>query len=185
MAALRKAGSYSNRYARPYTRKSKVKSKSYIKTIPPQKIVKFFMGNRKLFEEGKFPIIISIIAERQVQIRDNSLEACRQYVNKQLENNVGQFYFSVKVAPHHILRENKMLTGAGADRMQTGMQLSFGKAIGRAALVPPGKEIFTIAVETEKAATEARRILETIKAKLPGKKRITTQKLEFVRTQEA
>ena len=184
--ALRKAGAYSKRYARPYTRKSKVKSKSYIKMVPPQKIVKFFMGNREAFEQGRLPILLRIVSEEQIQIRDNALEACRQYVNKQLENTFGnQFYFLVKVVPHHILRENKMLTGAGADRMQTGMQLSFGKAIGRAALVPPGKEIFTIAVETEKAASEARKILEKIRAKLPGKMRITTQKIQLSPIQTA
>ena len=166
--ALRKAGSYSKKYARPYTRKSKVKQKSYIKTIPPQKIVKFRMGNQKAFEAGKLPIVLHLISNEQIQIRDNSLEACRQFINKQLETTqAGQFYFIVKVAPHHILRENKMLTGAGADRMQTGMQLSFGKAIGRAALVPQGKEIFTIAVATEKAASETRTILGQVKAKLP------------------
>lgn len=179
MTALRKAGSYSKRYARPYTRKSKVKAKSYIKTIPPQKIVKFYMGNREAFESGKLPLVLRLISEEQIQIRDNALEACRQYINKQLETSLGnQFYFLVKVAPHHILRENKMLTGAGADRMQTGMQLSFGKAVGRAALVPPGKEIFTVAVETEKAASEARKMFEKIRAKLPGKTRIITQKVQ-------
>ena len=178
MTAIRKASSYSKRYARPYTRKSKVKAKSYIKTIPPQKIVKFFMGNREAFEQGKLPIVLSMISEEQVQIRDNSLEACRQYINKQLETAFGaQFYFLVKVAPHHILRENKMLTGAGADRMQTGMQLSFGKAIGRAALVPPKKEIFTVAIENERAASETRKFLEKIKAKLPGRTRIITQRI--------
>lgn len=177
--ALRKAGSYSKKYTRPYTRKSKVKSKSYIKTIPPQKIVKFFMGNQKAFKEGKLPIILHLISEENSQVRDNALEASRQYVNKQLETNLGaQFFFAVKVVPHHILRENKMITGAGADRMQTGMQLSFGKAIGRAALVPAGKEIFIIAVENEKASSIARGSLERVKAKLPCKTRIISEKLQ-------
>ena len=176
--ALRKAASYSKLYARPYTRKSKVKAKSYIKTIPPQNIVKFFMGNRVAYESKKLPIILRLISQEQIQIRDNALEASRQFINKQLETKLGnQFYFMVKVVPHHILRENKMLTGAGADRMQTGMQLSFGKAMGRAALVPAGKEIFVIALETEKAASEARKMFEQIKSKLPGKTRIGSERL--------
>ncbi len=41
-----------------------------------------------------------------------------------------------------------MITGAGADRMQTGMQLSFGKASGKAALLKPGSKIFFLAVGT-------------------------------------
>jgi len=36
----------------------------------------------------------------------------------------GQYFFRIIPFTHHIQRENKMLTGAGADRTQTGMQLS-------------------------------------------------------------
>ena len=49
--ALRKASAYTKHYTRPYTRRSSVRSKSYIKTIPPQKIVRFNMGN---FRWGDF-----------------------------------------------------------------------------------------------------------------------------------
>ena len=45
MAALRKANAYSKRIVVPFTRISKKKNKAYIKTVPPQKIVKFTMGN--------------------------------------------------------------------------------------------------------------------------------------------
>jgi len=45
--ALRKGSAYSKRYARPYTRKSKKRSKSYIKTVPNSRIVKFQMGDTK------------------------------------------------------------------------------------------------------------------------------------------
>ena len=43
-----------------------------------------------------------------------------------------------------------MLTGAGADRMQTGMARSFGKTIGRAAFVKPGQILFIIGVKKRK-----------------------------------
>ena len=67
--ALRKAGSYSKRYARPYTRKSKVKSKSYIKTIPNSKVVKFKMGDVKGYDAGAYKTIINIISKERTQIR--------------------------------------------------------------------------------------------------------------------
>jgi large subunit ribosomal protein L10e len=168
--ALRKAASYTKRHVVPYTRVSKQKGKAYIKTVPPQAIVKFTMGSQPLYNQGKFPYKISMIAEQAGQIRNNALEACRQYVNHELEAKyVNQYLFKVLTYPHHIQRENKMLTGAGSDRMQTGMQLSFGKAIGKAALVKPGTVIFFLAFPNQKAMILARELLRRVKPKLPLK----------------
>src|SRR3989344_440472 len=133
MASLRKASAYSKKKVTPFTRISKRKKKSFIKTVPPQKIVKFTMGKEDLFNKGKLPIQLTVVSNEKVQIRHNALEACRQYINKKLDKELsGQYLFRVIPFPHHIQRENKMLTGAGADRMQTGMQLAFGKSVGKA-----------------------------------------------------
>jgi len=178
---LRKASSYSRRYARPYTRKSSVKSKSYIKTIPPQKIVRFKMGSIKDYEDGKLKFILRLVSSESILIRDNAIESARQYVHKILEEKLlGQYYFEVRVYPHHILRENKMLTGAGADRMQTGMTLSFGVTMGRAAMIKAEQDIFLIATLNEKARSLSVKALEKIKAKLPCHARIVmeTSKLQ-------
>ncbi|MDD2444847.1 MAG: 50S ribosomal protein L16 [Candidatus Nanoarchaeia archaeon] len=176
--ALRKSSAYSKRYARPYTRKSKVKKKSYIKTVPNSKIVKFKMGDLKGFENGDYIIQINVIAKEGCQLRDNPIEAVRQYLNRYLQKNVGkEFYLEVKKYPHHILRENKMLTGAGADRMQTGMARSFGKTIGRAAFVKPGQVLFIVGVKNEKHEIEARKLIKSIKARLPCKVGTQTKKL--------
>jgi len=175
--ALRKAGAYSKRYARPYTRKSKKRTKSYIKTVPNSQIVKFKMGDIKGFDNGAYPVQIHVISKEQCQLRDNSIEAVRQYFNRFLQTRVGkEFYFEVKVYPHHILRENKMLTGAGADRMQTGMSRAFGKTIGRAALVSPNQTLFILGVKNSKAETEARKLIHSIKARLPCKVSVQTIK---------
>lgn len=174
--ALRKAGAYSKKYARPYTRRSAKKSKSYIKTIPPQKVVKLRMGDIKAFDEGKFKIILTVISTEKIQIRDNAIEAARQYIHKELETSLlGQYYFGLRVFPHHILRENRMLTGAGADRMQTGMAHSFGTTVGRAAFVKKGGEIYVIGINTEKAAQFARSALNKVKSKLPCTIRVLTK----------
>ena len=165
---LRKSAAYSKRYAVPYTRKSKKTSKSYIKTVPNSKVTKYKMGDIKGFESDSYPIIINIISKERIQIRDNSIEAVRQYLNRFLQTNVGkEFYLEVKVYPHHILRENKMLQGAGADRMQTGMSHSFGKSVGRAAIVQAGQIIYIIGVKTPKHEAEARKLIHAIKARLP------------------
>lgn len=165
--ALRKSVAYSKKQARPYTRKSKKRTKSYIKTVPNSKIVKFKMGDIKGFDKGDYPIILNIISKEKIQLRDNAIEAVRQYLNRFLQLKLGkEFYLEAKIYPHHILRENKMLTGAGADRMQTGMSQSFGKTIGRAALVKPNQILYTIGIKNSKAETEARKLIKSIKARL-------------------
>lgn len=62
-----------------------------------------------------------------------------------------------------------MLTGAGADRMQTGMQLAFGKSTGKAAIVKPGTKVFFIAVPNKKAISFTRKLIKQVRSKLPGK----------------
>jgi large subunit ribosomal protein L10e len=175
--ALRKGSAYTKRKARPYTRKSKKRSKSYIKTIPNARIVKFKMGDLKGYDAGAFPICIHVASKEKIQLRDNAIEAVRQYFNRFLQVKVGkEFYLEVKVYPHHILRENKMLTGAGADRMQTGMSRAFGKTMGRAALIKPGQTLYIIGVKNAKAEVEARKLIRSAKARLPCKIMTTSLK---------
>lgn len=173
--ALRKSSAYSKKYARPYTRISKKRTKSYIKTVPNSMIVKFKMGDIKGFDKGEYPIALHIVSKENCQLRDNSIEAVRQFLNRFLQVKLGkEFYLGVQIYPHHILRENKMLTGAGADRMQTGMSRSFGKTMGRAAFVKPGQTLYIIGVKDTKAEVEARKLIKSIKARLACKVAIKT-----------
>lgn len=176
--ALRKGSAYSKKYARPYTRVSKKRKKSYIKAVPNSRIIKFKMGDQKGFDAGEYPIQLRMISKENAQIRDNSIEAIRQYLNRFLQIKVGkEFYLEVKPFPHHILRENKMLTGAGADRMQTGMSRAFGKTMGRAALIKPGQTLYIIGVKTPKAEKEARKLIKSIKARIACKTSIVNTKI--------
>jgi len=173
MASLRKAAAYSKKKVTPFTRISKKRQKSYIKTVPHQKIVKFTMGKEFFYHQGKLPHQLTVVSLEKVQIRHNALEACRQYINKKLNTELsGQYLFKVIPFPHHIQRENKMLTAAGADRMQTGMQLSYGKPVGKAAILRPDSKIFFIAVSNAKAVNFARKIIKQVKSKLPCKIKI-------------
>jgi large subunit ribosomal protein L10e len=179
--ALRKGSAYSKRYARPYTRISKKREKSYIKTVPNSRIVKFRMGDIKGFLDGKYPVQLHIISKENCQVRDNSIEAVRQYLNRFLQVKVGkEFYLGVQIYPHHILRENKMLTGAGADRMQTGMSRAFGKTMGRAALVKRDQTLFIIAIKGPKQEVEARKLIRSVKSRLPCKISTETFRAEKV-----
>lgn len=176
MASIRKASAYSKKKVVPYTRVSKKKSKSFIKTVPQQKIVKFKMGNEQMFNNGKLPHILRVVSAEKVQVSHNALEACRQFINKKLDNEFsGQYLLKIIPFPHHIQRENKMLTGAGADRMQTGMQLSYGKSMGKAAILKKNSGLFFVAIANQKAEQFARKVLKQVNPKLPGKIKILTE----------
>ncbi|MFH1802424.1 MAG: 50S ribosomal protein L16 [archaeon] len=179
MAALRKASAYSKKKMRPYTRKSSKRKRAYIKAIPALRIVKYNMGNKKDNVAGKHEHMVKLVAEEKAQMRDNALEACRTIINKTMEKYApGEFYFVIKVYPHHILRENKTAAGAGADRLSSGMKHSFGITVGRAAVVSKGKEIFCISCTTEKVARIARSALVKTKSKVPFRNKIIFEKLE-------
>ena len=176
--AMRRASAYSKMHVVPYTRHSKLQNRAYVKAVPPSKIVKFYMGDMKGYEAGKYPYILHINTDHDVQIRQNSIEACRQFIHKKLgEELKEQYYFHIIPFTHHIQRENKMLTGAGADRMQKGMQLSFGKTIAKAAILKKNGRLFLIALPTPKAVSFTRHILKQIRSKLPCKTRVLFEDL--------
>jgi len=174
--AVRKAAAYSKKYTRPSVRKSAVKARNYIKTVPAQKVTKFHMGNINKFNSNGFNVILTMQSKEKLQIRDLALEAVRQYVHKELEEKLpAAYYLGVKVYPHHIQRNHKVLTGEGADRMAIGMAHSWGTSEGRAALVDVNHPLFVVAVDDEKAAATARDILKKVKPKLPCSTRIVTE----------
>lgn len=180
--AVRKALSYSKKVNRPYTRVSKVKSKSYIKVVPPNKIVKYNIGNQKAYIEGKLPFILRLLSDEQLVIKDLAIEAGRMILTKNLEARLaGKFYLWVKIHPHHILRNNRVAgAAAGADRLSSGMAHSFGTIEGRAARVLGGQELFMVACDSENSVKIAREILSMAKAKLPCRTSITFEKVESV-----
>jgi large subunit ribosomal protein L10e len=173
MAKLRQASAY-RRIKRPYTRISRVKSKAYIKGVPHPKIAQYDVGDVK----GKFPYDVQIISTKDIQVRENALEAARQVIVRTLEK-VSKTGWSAKVraVPHHVLRLNPLATGAGADRFQQGMSLAFGRPEGRAAQCFKGKVLFSIFVPEDKLEL-AKEAANKAKAKLPMHCTIRVQKVE-------
>ncbi len=136
------------------------------------------MGDIAKYNKKGFSHKILIVTKKAIQIRDNAIEASRQLLHRHLEKNFKKdYYMEVNAYPHHILRENKMLTGAGADRMQTGMQHSFGKPVGVAAQMLKGSKIFTIACN-EKDIPLIRQIIKKTMPKLPKEKVILVEKIQ-------
>ena len=164
MASLRAFSCY-RKVKRPYTRKSKYKTKGYIKSVPNCKVVKFNYGNNK----KEYPQQVMLVSKEMIQVRHNAIESARVAVVRKLNKFLGKnYHFQIRSYPHHVLRENKMIAGAGADRMQTGMQRSFGKAMGLAAQLKPKKTIFCVYVDKENVK-HVRTALKSALPKLPGK----------------
>lgn len=180
MAGLRKGHCYSQVYRglkegfkRAYTRKSKYKKKNFIKSVPANRIIRYHMGDQK----KSYGYRLTLKAKQPVQIRHNSIESSRLVINRRLNIKLGNSYhFHIKVFPHHVLRENKMLTGAGADRMQTGMQRAFGKAMGLAAQIKKSQTLFSIEVDKENI-NDAITALKLGIPRMPGKFVIEQEKI--------
>lgn len=88
-------------------------------------------------------------------VTSEGLEAARVAANKYMVKHAGKeaFHLRVRVHPYHVLRINKMLSCAGADRLQTGMRGAFGKPNGLAARVQIGQVLMSIRCKDTHAAT--------------------------------
>ncbi|MEK6914226.1 MAG: 50S ribosomal protein L16 [Nanoarchaeota archaeon] len=179
MGNARKASAYSKRIPVSNTRKSKKLQKSYVKTIPPQKIVKFNIGNIKKFEAGEFRIKGTISAGENIQIRDMALEAIRQGLNKDMTNLFqNDFFMRVNVYPHNILRNNRVFSGASkGERVQTGMSKGFGSSEGRAAVVKNGQSIFSLYFNSEDNIHKVRGFIKKVTPKLACRTIVKFEKL--------
>lgn len=162
-----KAKNYREVKGQPYVRHE------YIKSIPQSKITKFTMGDTK----ASFAFQASLIAKQSAQIRTNALEAARIATNRvlmeKLQNN---YLLQVIPYPHVILRENKMIFGAHADRLQDGMSRAFGKPIGTAARVKHDQVIIHVEVAKE-AVDVAKEALKRGSIKLPIPCRIVIEQI--------
>ncbi len=174
MAKLRKFAAY-RQLERPYTRKSKYSERSFIRATPVCKVIRFDMGNKS----GVYHHAVHLVMNDNIQIRHNALEAARLTANRYLEKKFGKlgFYLKLLKYPHHYLRENPLASGAGADRMSTGMKCSFGKVIGMAAQVHKGDKLFTCFVD-EKNVADAKIALKKSSKKIPCGASIVYEKLE-------
>jgi large subunit ribosomal protein L10e len=147
--------------------------KKYAKGFPPPKIVKFTMGDTKT----NFEVEAKLVALKKAQIRHCALEAARIAANRiLLDKLAGDYFMQIHPYPHNILRENKMIFGAHADRLSQGMRRSFGKPVGTAARVKPDQTIITVKVKANAVET-AKESLKRGSAKLPIPCKITIAKI--------
>ena len=162
-----KGRNYRSSRGQPYTRGK------YIHGSPASKISKYVMGG-----QGDYQYKVTLISQGRLQIRHNAIEAARIAANKILTDKLGEtgYLLHVRVYPHVVLRENKMIATAGADRLQEGMRRSFGKPTSRAARVTQNQELIDIYVN-ENALRLAQEALSECSKKLPMACRIIVEKL--------
>lgn len=142
MAGIRPARAIRDPDKVAWTRFSRSKPRrSFIKAMPHKDLHQFRMGAMK----DDFDTVMHLVADAGVIIRDNAIESARMTSNKYLEKMMaGNYYFVLRVYPHHVIRENKMIAGAGADRLQKGMRKAFGRPTDLAARLDPGTEFFSV-----------------------------------------
>lgn len=126
---------------------------------------------------------VHLVSGEKEQICSEALEAARIAANKFMTNKAGKdaFHMRIRVHPWHVLRINKMLSCAGADRLQQGMRGAFGKPYGRSARVNIGAIIMSIRCgpQNVKIAQEA---LRRSMFKFPGRQKVAvSQKFGFTK----
>ncbi len=138
--------------------------KEYIKGKPQIKIAKFQGGKR-----AEYQYCVQLLINEKIQIRHMAIESCRLAANKTLEKTTGEagYYSRLRIYPHNLLRENKMIATAGADRLQEGMRRAWGKATSLGARVKQGQCIMELYVN-EAHVEAAKKALRGACVKLPG-----------------
>jgi len=153
------------------------KNKPYPKSrfcrgVPDPKIRIYEVGKKRI-PCDEFPAAVHMVSDEWQQISSEALEAGRIACNKYMVTNAGKDFFHIRIRPHpfHVLRINKMLSCAGADRLQTGMRGAFGKSYGTAARVNIGQVLMSVRTKDDKT-TIAVEAMRRAKFKFPGRMKI-------------
>ncbi len=170
MAKIRKNGAY-QKLERPYTRISKFTKKNFVRGgFPHMKVIKFDMGNPR----KEYGTTLRLNSKSSMHVRHNSIESARMTCNRMLEKNLTKAYhLRIKIYPFHVLRENPLASGAGADRMSTGMKKSYGKSISCAARVKEGQALMELRIDDKNIRLGKQALLRAAK-KFPCSCRIST-----------
>jgi large subunit ribosomal protein L10e len=142
--------------------------REYMGGVPTCRVTQFDTGNL----HREFPWQLSLGMEEAAQVRDIALEAARISAVRVLERtSPNEFHLKMRRFPHQILREHKMATGAGADRISDGMRRAFGKPVGHAVRAEIGSELMTV-YTTEAHLADAKEALRKASHKLPVPTRV-------------
>jgi len=162
----RPARCYRYQQGKPY-----IKSR-YCRGVPDPKIRIYDLG-KKHANVNEFPAVFHLVSDEKEQLSSEALEASRIVVNKYMHNAVGKdgFHARIRVHPYHVLRINKMLSCAGADRLQTGMRGAYGKPQGTVARVDIGQVLISVRTKAQNIP-HAKEALRRARYKFPGRQKL-------------
>ncbi|KAE8662558.1 60S ribosomal protein L10 [Hibiscus syriacus] len=121
----------------------------------------------------ELPCCVHLVSWEKENVSSEALEAARIACNKYMAKSAGKdaFHLRVRVHPYHVLWINKMLSCAGADRLQTGMRGAFGKPHGTCARVNIGQVLLSVRCK-DSNSHHAQEALRRAKFKFPGQQKI-------------
>nr|QWE91242.1 60S ribosomal protein L10 [Placidida sp.] len=148
----------------------------FCRGVPDPKIRIYDIGNKKAAPDH-FPFVAHMLSDEREQLSSEALEAARVACNKTMTKFAGRegFHMRIRVHPFHVLRINKMLSCAGADRLQTGMRHAYGKPLGTAARVSIGQIIMSVRTKNANAP-HVFEALRRAKMKFPGRQKVVVSK---------
>jgi len=122
----------------------------YNRGVPDPKIKAFDIGTKRAAYD-ELPFCVHLISKEMEQISSEAMEAARIAANKVLNKGTKKegFHIRTRIHPFHVLRINKMLSCAGADRLQTGMRGAFGKPYGIVARIDINQVLVSIRVKAD------------------------------------
>ena len=80
--------------------------------------IRIYDLGRKKANVDEFPLCVHLVSNEYQQLSSEALEAGRICANKFMTKTSGKdsFHMRIRVHPFHVIRINKMLSCAGADR---------------------------------------------------------------------
>merc|ERR1712093_373685 len=158
----------------------------YNRGVPDPKLRIYDVGNKKARFDA-LPIAIHLVSDEREQLLSEGLEAARITCNKYLNKTIGKdgYHFRIRVHPWHVIRINKMLSCAGADRLQSGMRNAWGKAYGKACRVKIGTQLISIRTY-QKNICHALEAMRRARMKFPGRQKVAiSRKVGFTKFTKA
>ena len=140
--------------------------------VPDPRLQRYETGIKSAAPED-LPICVKLINMEHQYISAEALEAARVSANRYVLKMAGKdgYHLRINLHPFHVLRINKMLSTAGADRLQTGMRHAFGKPYGSVSRSDFNQCILSIRV----AQNNVKHAVEAIRRasfKFPGENKI-------------
>ena len=141
----------------------------YNRGVPDSKIRAYDIGSKKSTYD-ELPICIHLVSKEHENISSEALEAARVAANKVMNKQSKKdcFHIRTRIHPYNVIRINKMLSCAGADRLQTGMRGAFGKPYGKVCRVFINQPIMSIRVK-QNYLNDAKVALYRASKKFPGR----------------